>query len=84
MANTRKERETSESRGQVAKKLCQEARMIIAKVNIMEETEFVNMKQMVQWASLDLQEYIFEKFSKGIVEWRDIKMELESEYMKGL
>lgn len=34
MANTRKEIETSESRGQVASKLLKEARMIEAKVRL--------------------------------------------------
>ena len=84
MANTRNMRETSESRGQVANKLLQEAKRIEARIMIMEDTVTINIKQVIQVASCELQEYIFEKFSMGIKEWNHIKEELSIDLAKGL
>ncbi|KAF9760811.1 Retrovirus-related Pol polyprotein from transposon opus, partial [Nosema granulosis] len=82
MANTRDEREASESRSQEARRLLNEALRIEMRLKIMLNIERVELRQVLEWASADLQDFIFEKFSFGLKEWEGILEELEKKAKK--
>ncbi|KAF9756151.1 Retrovirus-related Pol polyprotein from transposon 17.6, partial [Nosema granulosis] len=82
MANTRNQREASESRSQEARKLLNEAVRIDMRLRIMLEVERVDLRQVLEWASVDLQDFIFEKFLVGLRNWEEILKELQEKTKK--
>ncbi|KAF9742982.1 hypothetical protein NGRA_3599, partial [Nosema granulosis] len=82
MANTRDEREANESRSQEARRLLNEALRIEMRLKIMLNIERVKLRQVLEWASANLQDFIFEKFSFGLKEWERILEELEKKAKK--
>ncbi|KAF9761717.1 Transposon Tf2-6 polyprotein, partial [Nosema granulosis] len=77
MANTRNVRETSESRGQVARRLYQEALRAEARVQMEEDIEEVLVRQAIQRVGLELQDFIIEKNLTRKKLWREIIVVLE-------
>ncbi|GBN37103.1 hypothetical protein AVEN_208325-1 [Araneus ventricosus] len=77
MANTEKNRETRESRGQVARRLLQEAKRVKASVIMQESVEVVSTAQVARSISIELQDLIIEKNLVGKKFWDDVIEELE-------
>ncbi|KAF9754373.1 hypothetical protein NGRA_3342 [Nosema granulosis] len=79
MANTRKNRVAKETRSQVARRLVNEAKRIEMRIRIVSEVELVTMRQVIGFASDDLQDFIGEKFLEAIKEWKKIIELLENQ-----
>ncbi|KAF9762650.1 hypothetical protein NGRA_1863 [Nosema granulosis] len=79
MANTRNVGETRESRGQVDKRLLEEARRVEARVQMNEDVDTVNIKQPSQWITHELQDFMIEKKLVRSKEWKEIILESEKQ-----
>ncbi|KAF9760607.1 hypothetical protein NGRA_3084, partial [Nosema granulosis] len=65
-------RVAGETRSQEARKIRNEAIRIDRRLRIMLETEKVELRKVLEVASPDLQDVIFEKFYSGFKEWKEI------------
>ncbi|KAF9761625.1 hypothetical protein NGRA_2509 [Nosema granulosis] len=77
MANTRNQRGKSASRSQEARIIVKEAVRIDMGLKIMLEVDKVELRQVLEWASDGLQEYIFEFFLVGYKQWNEIFEEIK-------
>ncbi|KAF9756161.1 hypothetical protein NGRA_3305, partial [Nosema granulosis] len=69
--------ETSGSRGQVARKLLQEGKRIMARVQMQEDCGLVTLRQAAEYIGSELQDFLIEKFLTRKKNWEEILEELE-------
>ncbi|KAF9760587.1 hypothetical protein NGRA_3103 [Nosema granulosis] len=79
MTNTRIKRVAGEPRSQEARMLLKEALKVEMRIKLLYECDKVELRKVVEIASSDLQDYIFEKFSRGLKDWDGIVEQLKKD-----